>query len=160
GGASGTSATIVVNPPATQSFLIAAPGNAVAGTQFTVVITAKAGPNGTGATVSNYNGTVVLTSDDPIAVLPPGAVVVLTNGSGTFPVTMKTVGTRHVTGKDQANNTITGVSNDIIVGPGNATKFDVAVPVPANPAVAKGVAFNFTVIARDAFGNIASGYGG
>ena len=86
------------------------PEVANAGSSFTVTVTAQ---NIVGNTVTSYSGTVHLTSNDPQAVLPADAT--LTNGVGTFNVTLKTAGSQAIIATDatSTNPTITGTSSAI-----------------------------------------------
>jgi len=97
---------------------------------------------------------VHFTSSDGQAVLPADSTLV--NGVRTFSATLKTAGNQTITGKDTANATITGTSNNILVSPLGATHF--AVSAPATAFINN--AFNFTVTAQDQFNNTATTYGG
>ncbi len=91
------------------------PSPTVAGVAHNVTVTAK---DAHGNTATGYTGTVHFTSSDPAAVLPADAT--LTNGVGTFSVTLKTVGTRSVTATDTVS-LATGSQSAIVVNPGSAT---------------------------------------
>ena len=67
------------------------PSPTVAGVAHNLTVTAK---DASGNTATGYTGTVHFTSSDPAAVLPADAT--LTNGVGTFSVTLKTAGTQSV----------------------------------------------------------------
>jgi hypothetical protein len=84
----------------------------VAGTPFTVTVTAEDVSN---ATVASYPGTVQLTSTDGAAMLPANAT--LTNGVGTFQVTLNTVGNATVTATDTVTPAITGTSANLAATP-------------------------------------------
>jgi hypothetical protein len=137
-----------------DEFVFTAPSSATAGTSFTVTVTAKH-LNSSSADTS-YGGTVHFTSSDSQAVLPANAT--LTNGVGTFTVTLKTVGsgTQTLTATDTANPTIIGDSNPISLGAAAPSHFSVTAPAQ----VAASSAFNFTVTALDSYGNLASSYSG
>jgi len=132
-------------------FVVSAPATATAGTAFNFTVTAKDASNNT---VTGYTGTVHFTSSDPAAVLPANAT--LTSGTGTFPATLKMLGSQTITATDTVT-TITGTSNAITVNAAAASSLTVA-GFP-NPSTA-GVAGNFTVTAKDALNNIAAGYRG
>jgi 6-phosphogluconolactonase (cycloisomerase 2 family) len=136
--------------PASQ-FVVSAPATANAGTAINVTVTAE---DAFGNVVLGYGGTVHFTSTDTHATLPADAT--LTNGTGTFAVTLKTAGSQTVTATDVANPTITGVSSGIAVSGGAATQLSIVAPTPVN----SGLAFNFTVSAQDQFGNTDSNYAG
>src|SRR5207237_75157 len=104
-----------------------------------------------------YSGTVHFTSTSANAVLPPN--VTLTNGVGSFLVTFKTAqgGPWTVTAQDTSHPTIDGTSGNILVSPGMASYFAVAVP---SASVSTGTPIGVTVTAFDPYGNIVTGYSG
>jgi probable HAF family extracellular repeat protein len=129
---------------------MAVANSATAGTSFNVTVTAL---DATGAAVSSYAGTVHFTSTDAQAVLPKDST--LSNGAGTFSVTLKTAGTQTVTATDSAASSVTGSSNSIsVVVP--ASHFSLTVPSNATT----GIAFNITVTALDATNNTVASYSG
>src|SRR5437763_926623 len=109
-----------------------------------------------GNTVTNYAGTVHFTSSDGQAVLPANST--LTNGAGTFSVTLKTSGNQTITGTDTVTNSITGTSGNVNVSfaSGGATHYTVSAPANATA----GTAFSITVTAQDQFGNTVTNYAG
>ncbi|MEY2495664.1 MAG: hypothetical protein QOJ45_2156 [Verrucomicrobiota bacterium] len=147
----GTSNSITVSAGPAARFSLSAPTNAVAGSPFSFTVTAFDQFNNT---ATGYAGTVQFSSTDSQAVLPANSM--LTNGTGTFSATLKTVGNRTITATDTVSSSITGTSNTITVSAAAATHF--AVSAPAN-AVA-GNTFNFTVTALDQFNNTTTGYAG
>src|SRR4029077_2910594 len=94
------------------------------------------------------------TSSDPQAVLPPDAT--LTNGTGSFSVTLKTAGTQSITVTDTSNSSIAGSESGITVTPGAATHFLISGP----SSIAANTSFSITVTPVDAYGNVATGYRG
>jgi len=136
--------------PVATHFSVSAPANATAGVSFNVTVTALSASN---ATVTGYTGTVEITSSDGSAILPGNAG--LTNGVGTFAVTLKTLGSQSVTATDTVHSSITG-STSVLVNPGAATHLSVSAPATATT----GVPINFTVTALDQFSNTATGYTG
>jgi hypothetical protein len=152
-GISGTSNLVAVRTSASQ-FIVSAPLTVTAGSAFLVRVTAQ---DKSGQTVTGYSGTVRLTSTDSRALLPPAAVI--TNGAGSFLVTLKTAvgGPWIVKAEDASNSAITGKSVNVAVSPGLASYFTVAVP---GGTATTGAPFNVTITAYDAFGNIATGYTG
>ena len=112
-----------------------------------------------GSTVTGYSGTVHLTSSDGAAVLPADYTFSpLDNGTKTFTfgVTLKTAGTQSITATD-TGTLITGVTSGVTVLPAGASILVLAgYPTPQFV----GTAGNVTVTAKDAFGNIATGYSG
>jgi hypothetical protein len=101
--------TVTGAAPATH-FSVTAPANATAGTAFSITVTALDASN---ATATGYTGTVHFTSSDTQAVLPANST--LTNGVGTFSVTLKTAGSQTITATDTVTASITGVSGPITV---------------------------------------------
>src|SRR5208337_440387 len=93
-----------------------------------------------------FNGTVTITSSDNQATLPSPAA--LSNGTGSFNVTLKTAGTQSITA---ASGSITGSQSNITVNPAAATQFVVS-RFP-NPVIA-GTPGAVTVRAEDQFGNV------
>ena len=76
---------------------------ATAGTEIAVTVRAL---NALGQVVTGYSGKVHFSSSDPQAVLPADST--LTNGEGTFPVTLKTAGPRTVVVADVGKPTVRG----------------------------------------------------
>jgi hypothetical protein len=136
--------------PATH-FSVTAPASTTAGSAFTVTVTALDAGN---AVDTGYAGTVHFTSSDGLAILPADSP--LTNGTGSFSVTLIAAGTHTVTATDTVDNTITGTSASITVNAAATTHFFVSAI-----AIATGnIPVSVTVEAMDAFGNITSGYAG
>ena len=151
----GTTAPITVSPlppgPATH-FTVSAPATTTAGVEIMVTVTAQDAAN---AVATGYSGTVHLTSSDANVTLPADAT--LTNGVGTFPVTLRTAGNQTVTATDTVSSAIDGVSADIEVMAGAPKKYKVSAP-PAGSQT--GAPVNFTVLAVDDFGNTVTTYSG
>ena len=107
-------ATVDAISPTTSSgathLVVSAPGSAVAGTPFSVSVTAE---DQDGNVVTGYSGTVHFTSSDGQAVLPANSG--LTNGVRTFSVTLKTAGSQTVTATDTVTSSITGTCGSISV---------------------------------------------
>ena len=146
----GISGTITVSAPAATHFTVTAPATASPGTPFNVTVTARTAAN---ATATGYAGTVHFTSSDGGATLPANAT--LTNGTGTFAVTLQTIGTQTVTATDAVTTSITGVSGSIALA-GPATHFSVSAPATAAP----GTPISVTVTALSAANVTATGYAG
>src|SRR5205823_5656783 len=87
-----------------------------------------------GNTVTNYTGTVHFTTTDGQAVLLADST--LTNGTGTFSVTLKTSGNQTITGTDTVTNTITGTSGNVVVSAAAATHYSVTAPASATAGTA------------------------
>lgn len=135
----------VLGAPIAQSLSITGPPSANAGTPFGITVAAK---NAQGNPATRYAGTVHFTSSDtsPGVVLPPDST--LTNGTGSFSVTLIKAGTQSLTATDAANNLTSTIS--ITVAGAAATGLAIA---PATTTPTAGVPFSFTVTAQDRFGN-------
>jgi len=107
---------------------------------------------------TTYAGTVHFTSSDSQAILPADYTFVASdNGAHTFPATLTTPGTQSITATDTTNGTLTSTQTGIVVNPGPASSFTVAgFPSPTTA----GAVHTFTVTAKDANGNTATGYVG
>ena len=149
----GTSNPISVSGAATAThFTVSAPTSATLGTAFNVTVTALDATNNTATT---YLGTVHFASTDAQAVLPANSM--LTNGTGTLSVTLKTAGSQTITATDTVTVSIAGTSNSVTVsGAAVATHLTVSAPTSAT----LGTAFNVTVTALDATNNTATTYSG
>jgi prepilin-type N-terminal cleavage/methylation domain-containing protein len=131
------------------------PSPTVSGVSQSFTVTAK---DSAGNTATGYTGTVHFTSTDGAAVLPADYTFTAgDNGTHTFNATLKTAGTKSITATDTATGTITGSQTGINVTAGPAATLIVA-GYP-NPTVS-GVSHTFTVTAKDANGNTATGYTG
>jgi hypothetical protein len=125
-----------------------------AGTPFTITVEALDSNNNV---VTDYQGTVHFTSNDPNASLP-GDYTFTTgdNGVHDFSVTLETAGTKTVTATDTVNSGIGGTAT-LTVTPAAASSFLVqGFPL----STVAGIAHNFKVTARDPYGNVATDYTG
>ena len=138
-------------PVATHFSVTAASPTPTAGTAFNITVTALDASNGE---VSSYAGTVHFSSSDVQAVLP--ANTTLTNGTGSFAVTLKTAGSQTITATDTGAVSITGTSSAINVSGPPATHFSVVAPASATT----GTSFTFTVNVLDASNNVVTSYAG
>jgi hypothetical protein len=129
------------------------PSPVVAGTQGTVSVMAEDPYGNVDSTGPNaFNGTVTLTSSDGQATLPGPAS--LSNGSGTFNVTLKTAVTQSITA---TSGNLTGSQSGIQVNAAAASHLVVtASPTSATVGAEVGV----TVTAYDPYHNLATGYTG
>jgi hypothetical protein len=106
-------ASLTVNPGSATQFVVSGfPSPIDAGVAHTVTVTAQ---DMYGNVATGYAGTVKITSSDSKAVLP--ANVGLTNGVGSFTVTLKTAGTQSITATDTVTSSITGSQTGITVNP-------------------------------------------
>jgi hypothetical protein len=111
----------------------------------------------TGATLTNYTGTVHFTSTDLQAVLPPDYTFKSTDaGVHKFTVTLKTAGSQTISVADKNTPSITGSKAGIAVSPAALNSLRVA----GFPATTAGASHTFTVAAADAFGNAVPSYAG
>jgi sugar lactone lactonase YvrE len=104
------STSILVTPGPTSRFILSAPATATSGTAFNFTVTAA---DLFGNTTPAYSGTVHFSSTDGLAALPANST--LTNGVGTFPATLKTVGNQTITATDTVTSSIAGASGTITV---------------------------------------------
>jgi hypothetical protein len=135
------------------------PSSTTAGAAHTFTVTAY---RGGGIVNPTYFGTVHFSSSDPQAVsgvqLPADYMFTSTdNGSHTFAAYLVTAGIQSITATDTVTGSIIGTQTGIEVDPGPARSF----MVTASPrTITAGDNVTITVTARDAFGNVATGYGG
>ncbi|HEV3084524.1 MAG TPA: FG-GAP-like repeat-containing protein, partial [Gemmataceae bacterium] len=148
----GASPGIHVNPALANHFTLSVPSNSMAGSAFDLTVTAI---DTFGNTATNYTGTVHFTSSDGNASLPADST--LTNGIGSFSATLTTAGNQTIRATDTVSSSVTGVSPAVVVSPGATKRFGFA--MPAGGATA-GIAFNFTLVAQDTYGNATPGYNG
>ncbi len=107
-----------------------------------------------GNVATGYTGTAVFLSSDGQAALPAGyAFGAGDAGTHAFAVTLKTAGSQTVSVSDGPLNATSGA---IAVGPAAAASFTVDAPASATA----GTASSITVTAKDAYGNVATGYTG
>jgi photosystem II stability/assembly factor-like uncharacterized protein len=147
--------------PVTQLVLSGVPPTATAGTSFPVTVTAE---DAQGNTVPGYSGTVHFSSTDSQAVLPADAL--LSNGTGTFNVTLKTAthppeasgpADQTVTVTDTQTSSLTDTSATIEVNPAAATHLKVTTtpyPTPFPSAVTAGTTVGISIALLDPYGNV------
>jgi hypothetical protein len=120
---------------------------------FTVAVKDALGNPATG-----YTGTVTFSSSDVQAGLPASYTFTAADaGVHTFTTTLKTAGSQSITVKDAGNAAAAGSQTGIAV---SAAATAASFTVTGFPATTAGVAHSFTVTARDAFGNVVTGYTG
>jgi hypothetical protein len=143
-----------VKSAAASAIVVSTPATATAGVAQAVTVTAV---DQFGNVADSYGGTVVLSSSDAQAGLPASyKFATKDNGVHTFDVSLKTAGTRSVTVQDAAN-AFTATQSGISVAASSVAGSFVVTGFPATTA---GVAQSFTVTAKDAFGNMCTGYTG
>jgi hypothetical protein len=130
------------------------PSPTTAGAAGTFAVTAQ---DANGNTLTGYTGTVHFTSSDPQAVLPPDYTFTAADqGVHTFSATLKTASLQSLYATDTTTPTMDGGQLFIQVNPAVATHFVLSGP----SSITAGTAFNLTVTAVDAYGNVATGYTG
>jgi hypothetical protein len=134
---------------ALASYAVSAPAAAIAGVAFPVTITAQ---DKSGNPVTNYKGSVTLTSSDKQTVYLSAASINLINGTATVMMTLETANSVTLTA---ASTKFTGTSASIVVSPA-VVSFAVSAPTTATA----GTGFVVTITAHDRFGNTVSGYNG
>ena len=101
-----TSTPAAVFPANAASFAVAGLGDAVAGTDQSVVVSAR---DPYGNVANSYRGTVGFGSNDPAATLPSDYPFTAADaGTHSFSVTLKTAGQRSVSVTDRANSALVG----------------------------------------------------
>ncbi len=120
----------------------------IAGVPFNVTITAD---DASGNTATGDNAGVTLTSTDSQSVI--AAPVMLFNGSATVSVVLDKADN---TTLKASSNSITGTSSPFTVSGAAAASFSLSAP----STMTAGAGFNLKVTALDAFGNVATKYGG
>jgi hypothetical protein len=142
----------VLTPTAASLAVAGFPSTTTAGTAGAFTVTAK---NSDGTTATGYLGTIHFTSTDPQAVLPADYTFTSADqGVHNFTVDLKTAGSQTITATDTVTGSITG-SESITVNPAAASSLVLA-GFPSSTTA--GAAGNFTVTARDPYGNVATGY--
>lgn len=132
--------------------VITAPANTVAGTPFNINVVALDQFNNLSV---GYAGSLHFTSSDNSPANLP-ANTPLTNGQGTFVVTLFKAGPQTIAAYDASSSAVGGNSDSITVEASKASKIVVSAPVTAF----RGIDFSFTVTALDGFNNVANGYPG
>jgi hypothetical protein len=152
----GTQTGIAVNPATAATLSVAGfPSSTTAGASQTFTVTAR---DSSGNIATGYTGTVHFTSSDAQAALPANYTFTAGDaGVHTFSTALKTSGTQSITATDTLTSTITGLQTGITVSPAAASSLVVA-GFPSSTTVS--VLQSFTVTAKDAYGNVATGYTG
>jgi hypothetical protein len=137
------------------SFLVTGFPATMAGVSQSFTVTVK-DPFGNLST--GFTGTVTFSSSDVQAGLPASYTFTAADaGVHSFSATLKTAGSQSITVKDAAASTVVGSQTGIAV---SAAATVASLTVSGYPATTAGVAHNFTVTARDAFGNACTAYTG
>jgi hypothetical protein len=137
------------NPGATHFSVTASPSGATAGSAVTVTVTAL---DASGNVDSTDNDALNFTSTDSQASLPPNAT--LTNGVGTFTVTLFSAGSQTVTVKDASNSAISGSASVTVSAAAPSTlAFG---QQPSNSTAGGVITPAVTVRVLDQYGNLVS----
>jgi hypothetical protein len=152
--ATGTQSGIVVIPAAADHFDVAAPTSVTAGQPFSVAVTAR---DRFGNVATGYTGTVTFASSDARAALPPDYMFTADDaGQHAFTVTLFTAAPAQTI---RVTDTVSGITGSatITVTPAAASTLVVfGYPSPTG----RREFHDFTVMALDPYGNIATGYRG
>ena len=111
-------------------------------------------PSGSEATVANESGTATKFTQPTAIRFVAGKASV--SGTANGVMTLYKVEEAHIKVKEGTLNNGTGLAIKVIAGPAKSLRL--AAPAPAEPEA--GQAFNVTITALDAGGNIATSYGG
>jgi hypothetical protein len=148
----GVSGPITVNAAAATHLVVSAPATTTAGSSIAFTVSAEDPFNNL---ATSYAGKVALTSSDSRAVFSQTSGT-LTAGIGVFSVALETAGSQTLTASDTVTSSLSATSNPITVVAAPAAHFVVEAPSSATA----GTAFSITVVAEDAFNNLAIGYTG
>jgi len=146
----GSSTGITVSAGPATHLSISSPAAATSGLQFNLTVTVL---DVYGNTATSYSGIVHFSSTDAQATLPADSA--LTNGTGGFSITLKSIQNTTITATDTTTASITGISTINVVS-NAATHFSLANPTTATTRAS----FNVTVSALDAANNVSAGYAG
>jgi hypothetical protein len=138
-------------PPGVHDLKLTAPATATAGQAFSVGVTAE---DSNGNPVPSYNGTVHFSSSDTASGVVLPADSMLTNGQGSFSVTLVRAGSQTLTVSDAANNLSSAAK--LTISAAAATSLALAGPATTSA----GSSYAFTVAAKDAYGNTDTSYAG
>ena len=137
--------------PVVHDLKLTVPSTVTAGQAFSASVMAE---NDRGNPVASYSGTVHFATSDTSTgvVLPPDSP--LSQGQGTFSVTLMGVGAQTLVVSDAANNLST--TANLTVNSPAPTRLAVTAP----PTAVAGQAFTVTVAAQDSQGNTVPSYSG
>jgi hypothetical protein len=145
----GSGFAVKINTGATPTLAITAPSTSTAGLPDTFTVTAL---NANDTVDTAFTGTVQFSSSDPDAVLP--AASTLTDGTGTFKVTLTTAGSQWITATDSAAG-ITGNHSAITVSPGAPSQ--VVFTEQPTGGLAGSSLNTFKAALEDPYGNLETG---
>jgi len=138
---------VVSTPRSATSLAVSAPSTAQANVPFNVTVTAK---NSSSSPTTFYGGFVDFTSSDASATLP--ANTTLTNGAGTFQVTMINTGSQSFTATDRDQSGINGAASITVTAPS-----DLAVAVSHSGTFTQGGTGSYTITVNNSGGGATNG---
>ena len=152
-------ASLIVNPDVATHLVVSTGTSHVAGTAFSVTVTAK---DANDNTATGYTDTVHFSSSDSgSGVSLPSDYTFLSGDLGTHTfisgVTLVTTGSQSITATDTRTSSIYGSQTGITVAVSSLTHFVVS-GFPGSTVA--GVAHSVTVIAKDTYNNTVTGYAG
>jgi hypothetical protein len=142
--------SVMVNPAAPATLVVAGSQSATAGERQRFTVTAV---DGFGNVATNYSGTVRISGTDRALAAP--ATVTLAGGHGTFKATLKTAGAQWL----RLSDSVSGAAGEIMVDVSPAKAARLAVN-DAPASTTPGTPLTITVTALDRFGNTATDYRG
>ncbi len=153
GSVAGTQSGISVAPARVAKLQLGLPGLTTTGQAQSLTVTAL---DSYGNVATGYTGTVHFKSSDTRAILPANYTFKAANaGRHTFSATWLIAGSQNVTALGTAGPSVQAAVGNITVSAAQAARLVVS----GIPSTAKsGVAYTFTVMAVDAYGNVATGY--
>lgn len=146
---------ILVTPAELSTFTFkgASSSNVEAGSAVDLTVSAT---DAFGNTITDYTGTVLLSSTDSQSNLPVSYTFTGADaGEHVFSVVLKTAGSQTITLTDSANSAV-AASQTTTVRAGVASKFLISTPTTTD----SGISQNVTVSASDAYGNAVTSYVG
>ncbi len=151
--------SLVVNPGAATHLVVSSGVSQVAGIAFSETVTAKDANNNT---ATGYTGKIhFLTSDSGVGVSLPSDYTFLLDDLGTHTfingITLMTAGSQFIAATDTVTGSINGSQNGITVSVASGIHLLVS-GFPSSTTA--GVAYNVTVIAKDAYNNTVVDYSG
>ena len=150
----GSATTNVVGASTAGSFVVSGFPSTTAGAAKTFTVQVK---DTFGNLTSSYVGTVNFSSSDVQAGLPASYTFTAADaGSHTFTATLKTAGVQSISVKDSVTASAIGSQTGISVASSTAT----SIGISGFPATVAGIARNVVVAAKDAYGNVSTGFVG
>lgn len=146
----GISNGFTVDPAGVDHFLVSPVGPQVAGTPFSVTLTAQDAANNT---VTSFSGTVTATVD--AGSVTPATSPAFSNGTATYSLSVSQAGTRTIT-FTQNGGPGSGITGAFSVVPGATQQFT----FDAIGSQTAGVSFPVTITARDSSGNWTPSFSG